>query len=316
MDNNATTIAQALRYGQQILSPLYGKQEAKALSRLALQHILQYNSSTQLLLNAHTKLTSTQTDDINNCWQLLLNNKPLQYITQSTSFCGLTIRCTPAALIPRPETEELVHDVVAHNRLLSLPLPQPDNALAPPPTRQLRILDIGTGTGCIALAIKKNIPDAEVWALDISNEALVLAQQNARQLGLNIWFLQADILNLADPQYPIPDNIQDAISNKFDVIVSNPPYIAEKEKATMLPNVLDYEPHTALFVPDSDPLLFYRAICKFAQHYLNCKGHVFLEINEHYAHEILQLLSAENAKNIEVKKDINEKYRIVRASFN
>lgn len=292
-------IANTLQEGRQLLTPLYGRQEANVLSRLIVQHVLKY-TPTQLLVEADRPLNSSEIEQINTCWQLLLDNTPLQYITQNTIFCGLPIICSPAALIPRPETEELVYQTLEYCRQNYTP------------GTPLAILDIGTGTGCIALALKKNLPNAHIWAIDVSTDALQLARLNAQQLGLALNLIHADILKLvADlPHKSLP------LLPKFDIIISNPPYIAEKEKVTLSPNVLGREPDIALFVPDHAPLLFYKAILCFGQTYLRQNGCFFWEINESYADEIYQLLAGANAQNIKISNDINGKPRMANATLN
>jgi release factor glutamine methyltransferase len=216
----------------------------------------------------------------------LKNNEPLQYILGKTDFYGLTLKVSPYVLIPRPETEELVDWIIKENK--------DDN---------VRILDVCTGSGCIALALKKNIPKSTVTAIDDSEDALRVAKENAHNLKLDVKFIKADALKLAETLEP-----------PFDIIVSNPPYIPESEKHFVQKNVMEYEPHMALFVPDNDALMFYNAIADFAKK--NDKTvRLYFEINEGKAKEISKLLSKKGFKDIGVKKDINGKDRILKCTY-
>ena len=206
----------------------------------------------------------------------LLHFEPIQYIFGHTLWCGLDLKVTPATLIPRPETAELVESIqhsVFSNQL-----------------SECRVLDIGTGSGCIAIALKKKHPEWEVTGIDISAEAIEVAKENATRNEVNVDFRVADIFDF---------------NGDFDVVVSNPPYIRESEKADMRPNVLNYEPAPALFVPDNDPLRFYRRIANLHGKYL------FFEINEAFAQEMKALLQAEGYTDIIITKDIYGKPRII-----
>ncbi len=210
--------------------------------------------------------------------------KPIQYILGKTEFYGLEFRVTPAVLIPRPETEELVDLIIKDNKNIT----------------GLKILDIGTGSGCIAISLKKNLPDADVTAIDNSAEALEIAQKNAEINHVKIVFINNDIL----------DKQQWLKSGEFDIIVSNPPYVLESEKALMQPNVLEYEPSTALFVPDSDPLMYYDAIFRFAISKKK-RSQIYLEINENMAGELMALAKKYELSDIRIIKDINGKDRFL-----
>ena len=214
----------------------------------------------------------------------LLHFEPVQYIFGHTLWCGLDLKVTPATLIPRPETAELVDKV----ERLQLKAERP------------KILDIGTGSGCIAIALKKRHPDWEVTGMDISPEAIVVAQENARRNGVEVNFLVADILS---------DEIG-RIINSYDVIVSNPPYVCEREKEGMRRNVLDYEPATALYVPDDDPLRFYRRIAELSRLH-SSPFTLFFEINEAYPAELTAMLEGLGYTDIHVTNDIYGKPRII-----
>ena len=212
----------------------------------------------------------------------ILHFEPIQYIFGHTLWNGLDLKVTPATLIPRPETAELVEKV---ERLKVK-------------GERIKVLDIGTGSGCIAIALKKAHPEWQVTGIDISEEAIEVAKENAKRNGVEVEFLVADIFNLQSP-----------ISNlQYDIIVSNPPYICESEKASMRPNVLNYEPATALFVPDNDPLKFYRRIAE-----LKLGKHLFFEINEAYPDELSAMLSELGYTDIQITNDIYGKPRIIEA---
>ena len=221
----------------------------------------------------------------------ILHFEPIQYIFGHTLWNGLDLKVTPATLIPRPETAELVETIVNKFNRQSIVNRQSSN-------RQFRVLDIGTGSGCIAIALKKAHPEWQVTGIDISEEAIEVAKENAKRNGVEVEFLVADIFNLQSP-----------ISNlQYDIIVSNPPYICESEKADMRPNVLNYEPATALFVPDNDPLKFYRRIAE-----LKLGKHLFFEINEAYPDELSAMLSELGYTDIQITNDIYGKPRIIEA---
>lgn len=210
----------------------------------------------------------------------LVKGEPLQYVLGFTDFCGVRLKCDPRALIPRQETSELVEWV------------------AEEASAEISLLDIGTGTGCIAIALAKKYPGWSVSAWDISLDALELANENAVTNGVTVNFCQKDILEEQD-------------GGMFDVIVSNPPYIALSESAGMEPTVLEHEPHIALFVPDCDPLQFYRAIGLFAKNHLKPEGSIYLEINPLYADRLENLLEEEGFE-VQFRNDISQKRRMAK----
>jgi release factor glutamine methyltransferase len=219
----------------------------------------------------------------------LLQHKPVQYVMGNTQFYNMQFQVSDKVLIPRPETEEMTHLVINSYRFEQ---------------KQISILDIGTGSGCIAIALKKNLPSAKVIALDVSEEALEIARINAITNKTNIQCTLFDFLD--EKRWPE--------LMLFDVIISNPPYIPSKEKSTMAKNVVNFEPHTALFVPDNNPLLFYEKIAKFGRDHLNYNGKIFVETHEDYTKDVAAVFAAAYHQ-VLVKKDMFGKERIVIATY-
>ncbi len=238
----------------------------------------------EIPLELKRSLTDEEQSLFDNALRQLEKDVPIQYIIGETEFYGLKFRLTPDVLIPRPETEELVDWIIKETA-----------------QGKIFILDIGTGSGCIAISLAKHFPEAEVSAVDISSKALAVAEENARLNQVQVDFYQADILN---------DEIPD---KRWDVIVSNPPYVRNSEKEKMQANVLEHEPHTALFVTDKDPLLFYRKITKIAKIHLASNGSLYFEINEAYGTEVVKLLETLEYKNVKLMKDVFGKDRMVYA---
>jgi release factor glutamine methyltransferase len=220
-------------------------------------------------------------------WETVLSQlkdqKPIQYILGETEFFGLRFYVDKNTLIPRPETEELVEWIIK------------DNAN----TKDLKILDIGTGSGCIAISLAKNIPYATVFAIDVSEKALAVAKKNAQRNDVSVTFLEKNILETED------------LEHQFDVIVSNPPYVRHLEKAEIHQNVLAFEPHLALFVEDNDALLFYRKIAELAKKNLSKNGLLYFEINQYLGKEMVELLQQYDFKNIQLKKDVYGNDRMI-----
>ena len=229
----------------------------------------------------------------------LKNEYPIQYIIGKTEFYGLPIIVNNNVLIPRPETEDLVKWVISEVKSQKLNIKSGTHNKP-----SLNILDIDTGSGCIAIALAKNLPNIKVWALDISNKAIEIAKENAKLNGVIIQFLNEDILNVK------------TIPLKFDFIISNPPYVKELEKKQIKNNVLLHEPHQALFVKDEDPLLFYNKIADLALQNLNLKGQLFFEINQTLGKETIKLLKEKGFKSIELRKDIFGVDRMIKAGLN
>ncbi|GAA4818451.1 peptide chain release factor N(5)-glutamine methyltransferase [Litoribaculum gwangyangense] len=263
------------------LDAIYSKEEVDSFFFILIDFYYKV-SRMELALNPKYEVEEAHT--ILKALQDLKRQKPIQYITGETVFYGLPFKVTEDVLIPRPETEELVEWVIKHIHS----------------NNQIRILDIGTGSGCIAISIAKYLPNAMVYALDVSGKALKIAEENAQRNEVDIKFFEEDILKI--------ESINDL---KFDIIVSNPPYVRELEKELMEPNVLENEPHLALFVKDNNPLLFYEAISKFAVNNLSKKGLLFFEINEYLGQDMMALMKT-YFSNIELKQDIFKKDRMIK----
>ncbi len=257
------------------LTPIYGSGEAQWLLRIIWQQLKGY-STTDTALKADDEISSFIAGKVEAVTDRLLRNEPIQYIFGSTSFYGLTISVNPSVLIPRPETEQLVDIIIKHAGT----------------TPDLQVLDLCTGSGCIALALARNLMFPHITATDISPEAIATARSNAGSLHVKINFLISDLLA---PQ-PLP-------GTGYDIIVSNPPYIARQESTGMCRNVLDYEPHTALFVPDDNPLLFYHAIAEKALNALHPGGSLYLEINPRFDRQLIQLLTDRGYTDIDLIRD-------------
>jgi release factor glutamine methyltransferase len=265
------------------LSNAYPDNEINAFISIIYKHVFQY-SMHDIIMHASESVEKNVQIKINNIVERLLRHEPIQYILGETEFFSLPFIVTPDILIPRNETEELVQHIINEN-----------------PSFNGYILDIGTGSGCIAISLAMNMPLAHVSGFDISPKAIETAKKNAKINDVDLSFFRHDILSCQSS------------NTQYNIIVSNPPYITWHEKDIMEANVLKYEPHTALFVPDSDPLLFYKAIAAFAINSLTYDGVLWLEINEAFGSETCQMLS-EQGFNAIVIKDINERDRFVRAN--
>jgi len=285
------------------LAILYDARETEAITLLAITEITGFSKAKVKAFPEH-ELTEPQVNTFDNIIIQLKTGKPIQYILGVTEFYGLPFKVNPSVLIPRPETEELVEWVIASVGVEQLAVGSGQVAAG-------NILDIGTGSGCIAISLKKNLPQFNVAAIDISETALQTAKENAKLNNVNVDFINADILH---PQKPFGFHLS-AFTSKIEIIISNPPYVTLYDKTQMHANVTDFEPHTALFVPEDDPLVFYKAIADFAADNLTLGGLLFFEINESYGEEVVQLLSDKGFKNIELRKDMNGRDRMVKAQI-
>ncbi|PKQ44859.1 peptide chain release factor N(5)-glutamine methyltransferase [Confluentibacter flavum] len=283
----------------QELDVIYNKNEVDSFFFILLES---FHNITRIKLAMNPELMIDTNERLFNALERLKSQEPIQYIIGDTEFFGLTFKVNQHVLIPRPETEELVDWI-----LTSHPTPNPDSYR----DQHLTILDVGTGSGCIAVSLAKNLKKAKVYALDVSKEALNVARQNAELNQVEITFIEADILKTEDGRWKT-DRVSDV---KFDVIVSNPPYVREQEKGQMKPNILNSEPHVALFVTDDNPLQFYKAIITFAVNNLKDNGLLFFEINEYLGNDMIQLLKDHHFTNIELKQDVFKKDRMIKGQI-
>lgn len=280
MPNN--TVSSALAYFKDELKSFFDASEITSMIYIVFEYYFGL-SKTDLILNAEKQLSESELLKVIFTVKDLKNKKPLAYILGEWEFFGLRFKVNEHTLIPRPETEELVDLILKEN------------------TGNLTVLDIGTGSGCIPITLKKNNINLTVFGCDVSEEALLIASKNAKSNNVAIELLEYDILKNKNNKFKKP----------LDVIVSNPPYIPTKEKQLMNDNVLNYEPHLALFVEDKSPILFYDAISDFALVNLKAGGKLYFEINENYGVEVKELLEQKGFKNVNIVKDINDKDRIV-----
>lgn len=270
------------------LQSVYDLSEATVITDWVFEHIANIKKA-DLIKNPLQKVPEPVLRKLAAKQEELLQHKPVQYVMGNTTFYNMQFQVNDKVLIPRPETEEMTNMVINNYRFEQ---------------KQISILDIGTGSGCIAVAIKKNLPSAKVIALDVSEEALDIARTNAITNKTNIQCTLFDFLDESRwPELML-----------FDIIISNPPYIPVKEKNTMDKNVVDYEPHSALFVPDHNPLLFYEKIAKFGRSHLNYNGKIFVETHVDYTQDVAKLFSA-TYQQVIVKKDMFGKERMVIASY-
>ena len=271
------------------LLPFYDEMEAESFFYILLENKRQLRRI-DLALNADKEFSEDEISIWNTILEKLKTQIPIQYILGTTHFYGLEFIVDENVLIPRPETEELVDWIVKLNSKTSK-------------KKNLRILDIGTGSGCIAISLAKNIPNSEVFAIDVSEKALAVAEKNSKLNTVSVTFLHKNILETT------------SLDQKFDIIVSNPPYVRNLEKAEIKPNVLDNEPHLALFVADDDALIFYKKIAELAAANLNPNGQLFFEINQYLGKETLDLLESLGLKNRELRKDIYGNDRMIACNF-
>lgn len=261
----------------------YDRNEARSISNIVIDDFKKWSPS-EIIINYKTSVDDAITAGILSVIDKVAEGTPVQYVLSKARFYGIDFKVTPAVLIPRPETEELVELIVKEN-------PEPD----------LRVLDVGTGSGCIAIVLARYLRFPSVTAIDISSAALAVAMENAKSLKTKIKFLEEDIFHFCPP------------SESFDIIVSNPPYICENEKKDMEPLVLEHEPHEALFVPDDDPLLFYRRISLIAATALSPGGKLYFEINPLFSSELKSLLNGLGFHDIKMYEDISHRNRFISA---
>lgn len=266
----------------QTLTPLYDAAEAESFFYLLLEHFRKMKRI-DLALTPQSELSAQEVSDWDNIVEQLKNFVPIQYIIGMAHFFGLEFEVNPHVLIPRPETEELVEWILSNNKNNS----------------NLRILDIGTGSGCIAITLAKNLPQASVHAIDVSTSALEVAKRNAERNNVRVDFIEKDILATKD------------LGGPLDIIVSNPPYVRNLEKEEIKNNVLDHEPHLALFVDDHDALLFYRKIADLAIKNLSKDGQLYFEINQYLGKETMDMLEQKGFSQLELRTDIHGNNRMI-----
>lgn len=267
------------------LQKIYDTAEALNLATWLVEYVTGYDKSL-IALSKTIQVTQSHQENIHILLSRMLNHEPIQYVLEEAWFYGMRFFVNKHVLIPRPETEELVDWIIKENRQR---------------TKPIKVLDIGTGSGCIPIVLKKYLPAAEVLSLDVSAEALEVAKQNATTKNLEINFIQLDFLD-SSTWNDLP---------KSDIIVSNPPYVTFNEKSSMRENVLNYEPHTALFVPDEDPLVFYRAIAEFGKTHLNEGGQIYCELNADLGEKTRELFNEYGYKS-ELKLDMQGNQRMMR----
>lgn len=301
MKISSNSVRDCRKYYASQLESIYGSDEANALIMILLEHYFNINR-VKIALEQELRLSESELLTLHFAVKELLKNRPIQYIIGETEFCGMRFFVNENVLIPRPETEELVEKLAVSSYQFSSFRPKRSEVEKSP--ANVSILDIGTGSGCIAISLAKLLKDSTVTAVDVSEKALEIAKKNAEANDVNVNFIKDDILNHKN---------QELIDNQYDIIVSNPPYVCESEKNEMRANVLDYEPSTALFVPDNDPLIFYRKILEFAQKTLKPAGEIWFEINEKFGEEMKNLCFVMGFKNVEILKDFRGKDRILRA---
>ena len=270
-------------YFKESIVNLYGEEETQSFFYLLAEAYLPI-SKAEIPLNLQRQLTDEELLLLKNALSRLQNEEPIQYILGKTEFYGLPFDVNPSVLIPRPETEELVDWII-----------KTDHSSHP------TLLDIGAGSGCIAVSLAKNLPKATVFAMDISEKAIEVAKKNAIINQVSVAFIKENILEV------------NQLPQMFDIIVSNPPYVRENKKQLMQNNVVKNEPHLALFVPDADPLLFYKKIISLAKTHLKPGGNLYFEINEAYGKETVNLLINSGFMQVELKKDFYGKDRMIKA---
>ena len=277
------------------LRTFYPEGEARQMTDRVMESLTGAGKAERMLYK-NSVITRNEELQLQKFTERLVKHEPVQYILQEAWFCGLKFYVDKNVLIPRPETEELVEWV--HTEIKN------QKSKVKNEVHNISILDIGTGSGCIPIALKRKLPETEIWSCDISEDALKVASRNAAGLDADINFMQLDFL----------DEMKRKLLPSFDIIISNPPYVPERDKEQMLPNVVKHEPPIALFVPDNDALIFYKAIAEFGKSHLNENGLIYAEIHESTGDDILQLFESKGYT-MELKKDMQGKERMLKAEF-
>ncbi len=284
MFSRIKTLKEAFQNFQSLIQRNYEIEEARSISQIVFKEVLGYDTI-QLILNENDLLPASIFEQLDYIAFQLNEHKPIQYIIGHTEFYGLNFEVNESVLIPRPETEELVDWIIKDHK----------------DAQSLNILDIGTGSGCIPITLKYNIPQAKVNSIDVSKEAIAIALKNSLKNNVELFIHHQDVLQLQQ------------LESDYDVVVSNPPYVLESEKSEMRKNVLDYEPSIALFVNDNDPLIFYKKIINLVENTTNKETHLYFEINESYAEELIKLFDLQKWQRPELRKDIRGKDRMIKS---
>jgi release factor glutamine methyltransferase len=291
MNDTKLVLADVLQYMQDGIGNLYPEAEYKSLRRIIFEQLTDIHP-----IDFHLKPQLEVSNDIflqiKQIVEDLKHFKPIQYVLGTTNFLGLKLRVTPAVLIPRPETEELADWIIKSHKF-----------------NENKILDVGTGSGCLAIALDKLMVHSQTDGIDISQEALEIAEENSYMNESIVNFFNYDIFTGHNGKN------SDLFKESYDIIVSNPPYVCKSEKELMHKNVLEYEPHVALFVEDSDPLIYYRAIADFARIKLEWGGYMYFEINPRFEKEIVEMLTLKGFRSVQVRQDLSGKARMVRAQI-
>ena len=294
---------EAEHYVKEQLQTVYEEQEASNITGLVLEQVTGL-SKTETVWKREQEISEEAKQQLDLDIERLKKHEPIQYVMNKTWFYGMELYVDKNVLIPRPETEELVKWIVddaretGKNVFVRSPVEADETTL-------LKILDVGTGSGCIALALKKAMPKAEVWGCDLSEEALNVARRNGSSLDIRVDFQGVDFL----------DEEQQKFLPTVDIIVSNPPYVPLKDKDQMHSNVVDHEPHTALFVTDNEPLVFYRALAEFGKRRLYEEGSIYMEIHEDLGAEVVRLFEEAGYQEVELRKDMQGKDRMVKVGW-
>lgn len=291
MNNSVVILSEVLQYLQDEIGNLYPENEFRSIRRIIFDRLTGIHP-VDFHLKPNTEVSVDVFEKIKEIAKDLREYKPIQYLLGTTEFLGLKLRVTPSVLIPRPETEELADWIIKTHKY-----------------NENKILDIGTGSGCLAIALDKLMLHSQTDGIDISDEALEIAEENSYMNESIVNFFNYNILegyNGKNSQF---------FKDNYDLIVSNPPYVTESEKAGMLKNVLDNEPHLALFVEDEDPLKFYKAIADFARIKLEWGGFLYFEINPRFQKEIQEMLMLKGFRNIQMRNDLSGKPRLIRAQI-
>ena len=288
------TIQEATYFLLNNLRSIYADGEASQITDWVMES-LTGSKKAERMIYKNSAITKKEEAHLQEYSDRLLKHEPVQYVLQEAWFCGLKFYVDKNVLIPRPETEELVEWIVKEIRNQNPEIRRPEDTMS--------ILDIGTGSGCIPISLKRKLQSSEMWSCDISEGALGVAKRNADTFGTEVNFLPLDFLRVDE---------RNKLSS-FDIIVSNPPYVPQSDKLQMRPNVLEFEPHIALFVPDNDALIFYKAIAEFGKTHLNRAGKIYVEIYENPGEAILDLFNASGYKT-EIKKDLQGKERMLKAT--